>query len=147
MNEIDSFLKQLLGDYKKGTLPFNGKYSYKTFYSKPMFSNPTIDIVIISPFIFEVFLNGYVKNHENCFYCLLYDNETDIIIGEVLRVYREWDWKKQISFFAYTVEHKLLESECPLCNFWLVQRTNRFGHDFLGCSGFPECDFSKEIEL
>jgi hypothetical protein len=145
MNEIDSFLKDLLGDYKKRMLPIKGRYGYTISYSKPTFSFPTIDIVIISPFIFDVNLNGYVKNEENCFYCLLYDKETDIIIGEIVRVYRDWDWKNEISFFAYTCENLISECECPICNFWLMQRVNKYGHKFLGCSGFPECDFSKEI--
>ena len=85
----------LLEDYKKRMLPIKGRYAYTISYSKPTFSFPTIDIVIISPFIFDANLNGYVKNEENCFYCLLYDKETDIIIGEIVRVYRDWDWKNE----------------------------------------------------
>jgi hypothetical protein len=145
VNEIELFLTELLGSYKKRTLPVNGKYHRITSYSLPMINCPTIDMVIISPFMFDTLTNTFFKNDDNSFYFFLYDHETDIIIGDIVSVYCAWDWKEELAYYCYTSEERLEENECPICNFWLVQRTNKNGHNFLGCCGFPECEFSKEI--
>ncbi len=145
MSEIDVFLKKLLGSFKRRTLPVNGKYMYNTSYSLPMINYPTIDIVIISPFLYDVNRNDYIKNEDDSFYFFLYDNETDIIIGDIVNIHCDWDWKDELIFYSLTAEERLSENECPECGFWLIQKTNKYNHHFLGCSGYPDCEFSKEI--
>lgn len=146
MRDVESFIESILGGFKKKLTPVNGKYSYFTSYSLPLKSQPTIDIVIISPYIYEIVLDDYVLNSENCLYYFLYDNETDLIIGNIVSVDYDWEWQEELSFYIYTSEERLNKCICPNCNFWLVQRTNVHQHKFLGCSGFPECTFSSEIE-
>lgn len=36
------------------------------------------------------------------------------------------------------------DEKCPLCGEILIQRTGKFGK-FLGCSGYPDCKFTKNI--
>lgn len=147
MREIETFLEDVLGNFKKKVTPVNGKYSYITSYSLPLTKFPTIDIVVISPYVYELVLNDYVLNDEQCFYYFLYDNETDIIIGNIVSVDFDWEWKEELSFYIFTSEERLGKCECPICSFWLVQRMNVYQHKFLGCSGFPECTFSGEIDI
>ncbi len=145
MQEIEPFLTTLLGKYVKKMLPVNGKYSYTTSYSLPLFNCPTIDIVIISPFTYEVLINDYALNNDRCFYYFLYDKETDMIVGNIVEIEYDWDWKQELAYYVYTSEERLEKCECPVCSFWLIQRANIYGHKFIGCSGFPDCTYSIEI--
>jgi len=147
MYEIESFLTELLGSYSKKTMPVNGKYIYNTSYSLPLYNYPTIDLVIISPYVFHVHINDYLLSDENCFYLFLYDKETDLIIGDIVNILYDWDWKDEITYHSSIYEHRINENVCPCCDFWLVQRVNKHGHYFLGCSGFPDCTYSKEITI
>lgn len=149
MNEIEFFLNEILGNYKKKVIPKeNGNnFTYRVSYSKPIIGNETIHIIVISPYVWERCFNDYVINKkENCFYFLLYDNETDIIIGDIVEIIYDFDWKDEISFFIYTCNDRIDNYTCPQCGFWLVQRINMYGHKFIGCSGFPDCTHSFEID-
>jgi hypothetical protein len=84
---VDIYLKDVLGDFEKKQFPLNQGLTYNICYIKPLFAYPTIDMVIMSPYIFEVALNDYVIDEENCFHFLLYDNETDLIVGSVDEIY------------------------------------------------------------
>lgn len=147
MRELETLLTNTLGGFNKKVTPVNGKYSYITSYSLPLKLFPTIDLVVVSPYVYEVFINNYVINDDNCFYYFLYDNETDIIIGDIVSIDFDWEWKEELLFYIYTSEERLSKCECPVCSFWLVQRMNIYQHKFLGCSGFPECTFSGEVEI
>ena len=37
-----------------------------------------------------------------------------------------------------------LEEKCPDCNSPLVERKNRFGQMFVGCSAYPSCKYIKK---
>lgn len=41
----------------------------------------------------------------------------------------------------------LLKETCPKCGRHLVERKNKKGRIFIGCSGYPECDFIKPLEI
>ncbi len=43
------------------------------------------------------------------------------------------------------VADELLDEECPRCSLQLVKRLGRNGM-FVGCSGFPECKFTRDLE-
>jgi len=77
---------------------------------------------------------------------MLYDKETEMILGNISEVSVDEDWENIICYKIYTVEHKIDISTCPKCNFWMVERKNEHGHRFMGCSGYPECDYSIEID-
>jgi len=143
---VDIYLKNVLGDFEKKQFPLNQGLTYNVCYIKPLFSYPAIDMVIMSPYIFKVSLNDYVIDEENCFQFLLYDNETDLIVGSVDEIYFGEIWEDELKYAIYTAEDKLIRSQCPICTFWLIQKTNKYGHHFLGCSDFPECKFSCEID-
>jgi hypothetical protein len=147
MNEVESFLRELMGDFCKKVSPINNSNDYLFSYYKNLFSFPTIQMVIQSPFIYSKFINGYILEDENYFLFFLYDLETDMIIGEIEEIYFDEDWKEELYFSIYDAENKVNKYICPDCSFWLVQRTNKYGHKFLGCSDFPECDFSCELDF
>jgi hypothetical protein len=146
MTELDNFFVQVFGDYTKKSLPLNGRYTYVTSYSKALFLYPTIEMVVVSPYLYEVFIDDYILNKEECFYFFLYDLETDIVIGDVVSIDYDDDWRDELEYYIYTAEDRLTKCECPICNFWLVQRANIYGHKFIGCSGFPDCNYSIEID-
>jgi len=139
-------MKQVLGDCEKKQFPQNKGLTYNLCYIKPLFSFPTIDMVIKSPYYYEVTLNDFVINEDNCFYFFLYDKETDLIVGSVDEIYFGEIWEEELKYAIYTAEDKLQRSTCPECGFWLLDKTNKYGHHFLGCSDFPECRFSCEID-
>lgn len=81
------------------------------------------------------------------------DNLDEIVTGKV-------DWVKMLKDFYKPFEQalekakvnmekikkeQLLEEKCPECGKPLMLRGGRFG-DFIACSGFPKCKYTKAIE-
>jgi len=151
MDEIEYFIFNLIGDFVKQHHPLSNFYNntnFKISYSAPLSYAPTIDVVIFSPFIFCQFTNEYYLNEEKSLYFFIYDKELDMIIGNIERIYYDEfdeDCKNNIEFLVFTAEDRLSNCECPKCSFWLVERNNSYGHTFLGCSNYPECNYSIEI--
>src|SRR5699024_2532616 len=70
------------------------------------------------------------------------------------------EWKEVISGFygsfeklldtaledasGYKIKDKVLDEKCPECGKNLVEKNGRNGK-FIGCSGFPDCKFTKSI--
>jgi hypothetical protein len=146
MTDIESYLTKLMGDFSKKISPINNSSSSKISYSKNLYQYPTIQMVIISPLLVNNSNKEYVLNENSHFNFFLYDMETDMIIGEIEEIYFDENWDEELSFCIYDAENKLPKYVCPSCEFWLVQRTNKYGHKFLGCCGYPECTFSCEID-
>jgi len=145
MNEIELFLKEFLGDFDKKISPINNSRTNSFHYVKTIYSYPTIQMVIKSPFVYDEYIDRYILEQNSFFLFFLYDLETDMIIGELEEIEFDETWQEDLSFSILDAENKLLQYECPCCGFWLVQRENKYGHRFLGCSGFPDCTYSCEI--
>jgi predicted RNA-binding Zn-ribbon protein involved in translation (DUF1610 family) len=47
----------------------------------------------------------------------------------------------KFAFLYYSGDKVVIESDklCPNCGKKMLVRTSRFGNQFLGCSGYPEC--------
>lgn len=146
MFDIESYLTKLMGDFSKKFSPINNSNLSKISYSKNLFRYPTIQMVVISPLLIHNYTNEYILNENSQFNFLLYDTETDMIIGEIEEIDFDENWDEELSFRIYDAENKLPKYVCPSCEFWLVQRTNKFGHKFLGCCDYPQCTFSSEID-
>jgi hypothetical protein len=146
MNEIERYLSELMGDFSKKVSPINNSNKHTFSYYKNLYSYPTIQMVVISPLIYDKFHNKFLLGMENSFLFFLYDLETDMIIGEKEEIYFDENWQEELSFSVYDAENKIAKYVCPSCDFWLIQRENKYGHKFLGCSDFPECSFSCEID-
>ena len=146
MFDIESYLTKLMGDFSKKFSPINNSNLSKISYSKNLFRYPTIQMVVVSPLLIHNYTNEYILNENSQFNFLLYDTETDMIIGEIEEIDFDENWDEELSFRIYDAENKFPKYVCPLCEFWLVQRTNKFGHKFLGCCDYPECTFSSEID-
>jgi hypothetical protein len=146
MTEIESYLRELMGDFCKKISPINNSRIYSFSYSKNLYKYPTIQMVIQSPLKYNDYIDRYILEENNYFSFFLYDLETDMIIGEIEEIDFDENWQEEVSFRVYDAENRVLKYICPSCEFWLVQRTNNYGHKFLGCCGYPECDFSCEID-
>lgn len=146
MTEIESYLTKLMGDFCKKISPINNSNLSNISYSKNLYEYPTIQMVVISPLLLNNYNKEFVLNDNSHFNFFLYDMETDMIIGEIEEIDFDENWDEEISFRIYDAENKLPKYVCPSCEFWLVQRTNKYGHKFLGCCGYPECTFSCEID-
>jgi hypothetical protein len=146
MNDIELYLKELMGDFSKKISPIDNSRKFTFTYYKTLYSYPTIQMVIKSPFIYNEYVDLYVLNDENVFMFFLYDMETDMIIGKIEEIDFDENWQEELMFSVYDAENKLPKYICPICDFWLIQRTNKYGHSFLGCCGYPECTFSCESD-
>jgi hypothetical protein len=146
MNEIESHLTKSMGDFCKKISPINNSNLSKISYSKNLYRYPTIQMVIVSPLLLNNYNKEYLLQENSRFNFFLYDMETDMIIGEIEEIDFDENWDEELSFRIYDAENKLPKYVCPSCEFWLVQRTNKYGHKFLGCCGYPECTFSCEID-
>jgi hypothetical protein len=147
MTEIESYLRELMGDFCKKISPINNSRIYSFSYSISLYKYPTIQMVIKSPLKYDDYIDRYILEENSVFLFFLYDLETDMIIGEIEEIYFDENWQDEISFRVYDAENRVLKYICPSCEFWLVQRTNIYGHKFLGCCGYPECNFSCEIDI
>jgi hypothetical protein len=146
MNEIESHLTKSMGDFCKKISPINNSNLSKISYSKTLYKYPTIQMVIVSPLLLNNYNKEYLLKENSHFNFFLYDMETDMIIGEIEEIDFDENWDEELSFRIYDAENKLPKYICPSCEFWLTQRTNKYGHKFLGCSDYPECTFSCEID-
>ena len=146
MNEIELYLKELMGDFSKKISPINNSLNFTFSYYKSLYSYPTIQMVVQSPFVYSQYIDKYILDNDNMFLFFLYDLETDIIIGKIEEIDFDENWQEELMFSIYDAENKLPKYVCPVCDFWLVQRTNKHGHHFLGCCGYPECNFSCESD-
>jgi hypothetical protein len=144
MNEIESYLKELMGDFCKKISPINDSKKYNFFYYKNLYGYPTIQMVIKSPLIYDEYVDRFILIENSVFLFFLYDLETDMIIGEIQEIDFDENWQEELSDSVYDAENKMNSYICPECDFWLVQRENKYGHKFLGCCNYPECDFSCE---
>lgn len=145
MNEIESYLKELMGDFCKKISPIDDSRKYNFLYYKNLYSYPTIQMVIKSALIYDECVDRFILTENSVFLFFLYDLETDMIIGEIQEIDFDENWQEELTDSVYDAENKMNSYICPSCEFWLVQRENKYGHKFLGCCGYPECDFSCEI--
>lgn len=146
MNEIESFLTSVMGDFDKTISPINNSKTNKVYYSKPLYLYPTIQMVIVAPFVENTHTKEYILTDDSKFLFFVYDKEIDIIFGEIEEIDFDENWYDELTLSIYDVENKIPKYVCPSCDFWLVQRLNKYGHKFLGCSDYPECKFSCEID-
>ena len=146
MNEIESHLTKSMGDFCKKISPINNSNLSKISYSKNLYKYPTIQMVIVSPLLLNNYNKEYLLKENSRFNFFLYDMETDMIIGEIQEIDFDENWDEELLFSIYDAENKVSKYICPLCEFWLIQRSNKYGHRFLGCCDFPECNFSCEID-
>ena len=146
MGEIELYLTKLMGDFYKKISPIDNSKKYNFSYYKNLYSYPTIQMVIQSPLIYNQVIDRYILDENSFFLFFLYDIETDMVFGEIELIDFDENWQDELSFSILDAENKVLKYICPYCNFWLVQRNNKHGHNFLGCCGYPECDYSCEID-
>lgn len=144
--EFEKWLNENLGEYSSHLTKIDylkGSISY----SKPLFINETIWMVIYTPYVLNYMTNSCKINEENLLKFFLYDTQTDLVFGNITEIeFDEPDWSEILLDNMYLVEERLEKSFCPKCDFWLVERINQHGHKFMGCSGFPDCRYSSEID-
>lgn len=146
MTDIELFLNDLMGDFDKKISPINNSHRYSYNYIKTLYNFPTIQMVVKSPLVYDKYIDKYILDENSFFLFFLYDLETDIIIGELQEINFDENWRDELCFSVYDAENRLPQYICPICQFWLVQRSNIYGHKFLGCCDYPECEYSCEIE-
>jgi hypothetical protein len=146
MIDIELFLSDLMGDFEKQISPIKDSNLFSFNYVKTLYTYPTIQMVIKSPLLYNKSIDRYILNENSFFLFFLYDLETDIIIGELEEIYFDENWQDELDFSICDAENRVQKYICPECDFWLVQRANVYGHKFLGCCGYPECNFSSEIK-
>jgi hypothetical protein len=145
MNVIEIYLTELMGDYSKKFSPINNSDLNKICYFRNLYNYPTIQMVIISPLLYNKNTRKYILNEDSYFEFFIYDLETDLIIGYIDEIEFDENWEDELAFYIFDAENRLNKFICPKCEFWLVQRINKSGHRFLGCYDYPECNFSCEI--
>lgn len=141
---FEDWLKEHIGSFKLVLIKHDNGI-FRVSYYKKLFNYRTILMVIRPPILFNLHSKKFVYNDRLTFDFMLYDYETDIVLGHIseLDIY---DWKDDLLEHIYLSEDRLIRSFCPCGdNFWLVQKENVYGHKFIGCSDYPNCEFSCEI--
>lgn len=103
-------------------------------------------MVVKPPIFLDTRFNQHFKKEDEPIQFFLYDRETNLVFGCISEIWLGNDWKNKLFYKIITAEDRMKRSECPECNFWLLERTTQHGHRFMGCSGFPDCEYSAEVE-
>ncbi len=142
--KFDSWIRDVIGEFDTQIIPIDYPYGRIAYY-KSLFIDHTIQMVIRPPVVYNYRTGSYCMKKHLSFDFFLYDIQTDVIFGHIseLDIY---DWKDDLKEFIFLAEERMKKSYCPCCDFWLVERENVYGHKFMGCSGFPDCEFSAEID-
>lgn len=142
--EIELWLDKKIGSYQSDLINDN-QFIGGLYYSKPLFCDNTLTMIIKPPIFFDYKKNiTYTKTDEPIMF-FIYDAQTDLIVGHISEIQINSNWKDKLWNEMILIEERLEKSFCPKCDFWLLERINKHGHRFMGCSGFPDCDFSSEI--
>ena len=142
--DIELWLQNNIGEYKSDLINLNN-FIGGIYYSKPLSCDDTLNLIIKPPIFFDYKKNiTYVEDTEPMLF-FIYDPQTDLIVGHISEIQLIKGWEKELWEHLILVEERLEKSYCPNCDFWLLERLNKYGHRFIGCSGFPECEYSSEI--
>jgi hypothetical protein len=67
-------------------------------------------------------------------------------IGKAKRVHRVLGWRKNLTSRVKEMESKLKDIEsCDKCGLPMAVRKSKSGADWMGCTGFPACRFTKNV--
>ena len=143
--DFESWLSENIGSYEI-ELTNEGYFKGSISYTKPLYIDPTILMVIKTPQVLDYLTLSGSLNDELIMRFFLYDIQHDIVFGYISEFDWREDWREDLMFEITNVENRLIQSICPSCNMWLVERENIYGHKFVGCIDFPACDFSSEID-
>jgi Topoisomerase DNA binding C4 zinc finger len=145
-SQIENFLKKTWGEKYFTT---NNKIEYFTksiAFSRSIWGSETILMVVMPPIGYDLKYEAYFLRKDEPIRFFLYDRETELVFGCVSEISLADDWKKALFYKITTAQDRMERSECPTCGFWLLERTTQYGHSFMGCSGFPACTFSSEVD-
>ena len=147
LTEIEQYLVKVWGNEYYTT---KNKIDFSTSsvaFSKAVWSKPTVLMAVKPPIGFDYQYGSYflLKNEPIKFF--LYDRETELVFGCISQIEMVGNWQKKLFYKIITAEDRMKRSVCPDCGFWLLERATQYGHGFIGCSGFPDCTYSAEIEM
>jgi hypothetical protein len=86
-------------------------------------------------------LKSYVKNYYDGTYYS--EKDLDIIYNDFMSISQDISRAQHVSNIEST-QDRINNNICPRCGKNLVYRKGKYG-DFYGCSGYPECKFTKKI--
>lgn len=68
------------------------------------------------------------------------------LLCKVSRVNRTANWQNNLESRIIFIQNAIKSNICPKCGNLLVVRKNKFKTNFLGCSNFPTCTFTKNVK-
>jgi hypothetical protein len=146
LKSIENFLNDNWGKYYRSLIRTDYRTSTLSF-SKPLWGKTTVLMVVKTPVGYDNQFRSYFIQKDEPIKFFLYDRETDMVFGCISEIWETDNWQEFLNYKILTAEDRLNRSICPECGFWLVERTNQHGHAFMGCCGFPACNYSSEISL
>lgn len=144
--DFEHFIQKVFGEKHYVNFGTFNRGRQDVSFSKELFGIETMLMVIKPPMYYDPFHRDLYALEGEPIRFFLYDKETDLIVGCISEIWLGTNWQKVLSYKIITAEERMKRSECPECGFWLVERMNKSGHLFMGCSGFPDCEFSSEID-
>lgn len=155
-SEFESFLDDVVGDRweEVGGAKFTEVRNFvgERVYKIPIRQdsiNGDIDIEYIEIRVFSTIdkkTNKSRQKGEDSIKTVLWDPDIDGPVAGKTRTHRIKTWrknlKKKIEDLHNIGEHTVV---CEQCGGWLVKREGKYG-EFLGCTNYPECQNTQQID-
>lgn len=111
----------------------------KLYYSAPFQADPHVNLIV-----FTGINNKFKKT--SFLEVRLYDFGQEVFFGRKNIIKLENGWEKKVKKTILWTAKNLDDFTCKICGHYMVARKNNFNIYFLGCTNFPECKGTKQIE-
>lgn len=116
-------------------------------YCQDLNGYPTILMVVRPPLDYHVKTKYILEQPHYPIKFFLFDKSTNLMIGTVSKIDIDEHWRDNLKNVFHTSQHKAYRSICPKCGCWLQQKNNTKSEQFIGCSGYPPCDYTLSLEI
>lgn len=95
------------------------------------------------------YINTFIKNHRKIRINAKKEHMVQVLLKEDVQKDRLVDHQNQVKFKKVLNEQKTIniyyDEMCPLCSNFLLIKNGKYGQ-FIGCSNYPTCKYTKELK-
>ena len=111
----------------------------KLYHSVPFQKDPHVHLIV-----FTGINNKFTKT--SFLEVRLYDVGQEVFFGRRNIIKLENGWEKKVKKTILWTAKNLDDFTCKICLHYMVVRKGSLGNFFLGCTNYPECKGTKQIE-